>query len=351
MYLIRILLSPISFIYYALTRFRNHLYNIGYRRSFKFDTLVINVGNLTVGGTGKTPMIEYLIRLLRKDVRLATLSRGYGRKTKGFRIANDHDSARTIGDEPYQIYLKFKHEICVSVGEERALAIPEILFQNKETQVILMDDAYQHRSVVPDFNILLSDYNRPFYNDWVMPSGRLREPRRGAGRADMIIITKCPEDLTQYDMDDIIKKIGPYKRKDSEVFFTGTKYSQPKKIFEDAKHIFSDNVILFSGIARDKPLVDYVQENFNLITTLTFSDHHNYSKADIVKIRNRFEEIQQPERSILTTEKDMVKLLNMDLRSQLIDLPLYYLPIESYFLKNGHVFDNKIKKIVKQSLN
>ena len=190
------LLYPFTLLYGTITDFRNHLYNMGQRPSIQFDTNVINVGNLTVGGTGKTPHVEYLIRLLHSQYKVATLSRGYGRKTKGFILANDEATAESIGDEPLQFYKKFKNECVVSVGEERALAIPHILTEHPETQVVLLDDAYQHRAVTPSFNILLTDYNRLFYQDYPFPSGRLRERRKGAKRANAVIVTKCPDDLS-----------------------------------------------------------------------------------------------------------------------------------------------------------
>ena len=192
MILLRILLFPFSWLYYLITQIRNRLYDRGLKPSVKFELPVICVGNLTVGGTGKTPMIEHLIRLLQNRFKVATLSRGYGRATKGIRIAGPSENASTIGDEPFQFYTKFGKRITVAVGEERALAIPTILQECSDTQIILLDDGFQHRKVSPGFSILLTDYHRPFYNDFLLPSGRLRESRWGAERADVIVVTKCP---------------------------------------------------------------------------------------------------------------------------------------------------------------
>ena len=195
MKLLRWLFFPVSILYGLAMRFRNHLYDIGKKPQVEFDRVVISVGNLSMGGTGKTPMVEYLIRLLKADYKLATLSRGYRRKTRGYRMANAEDNAITIGDEPFQYYRKFGNEISVCVGEERVIAIPSAIMENEDIELFLLDDAYQHRKVARDFNILLSDYNQPFYTDYILPTGDLREPRKGAKRADCVIVTKCPDAL------------------------------------------------------------------------------------------------------------------------------------------------------------
>jgi tetraacyldisaccharide 4'-kinase len=193
---LRILLLPVAWLYEGITRLRNWLYDKGYKKSTSFPLPVISVGNLTVGGTGKTPHVEYLVRLLKDQRQLVTLSRGYGRQTKGFLIADEQANAATIGDEPMQFYQKFGHQIKVAVGEKRVPAIEQILRLYPKTEIILLDDAFQHRAVRPCFSILLSDYHRPFYTDFVLPAGRLRESRKGAGRADAVIFSKCPQNLS-----------------------------------------------------------------------------------------------------------------------------------------------------------
>ncbi|MGB3778502.1 MAG: tetraacyldisaccharide 4'-kinase, partial [Tunicatimonas sp.] len=195
--LLSILLFPLSLIYRAATTFRNHLYDIQSRKTIAFTPFIISVGNLSVGGTGKTPMVVYLAQRLKDDYPLAILSRGYGRQTRSVRIANAQDTARTLGDEPYLFYRRFGKQSTVAVGEERVAAVPEILFHTPDTQVILLDDAYQHRAIGRDFNILLTNHARPFYADQVLPAGRLRESRRGAQRADAVVVTKCPNHLPE----------------------------------------------------------------------------------------------------------------------------------------------------------
>ena len=344
MRLLALLLSPFTLIYYALMRFRNHLFDIGYKRSFQFDHTVIAVGNLSVGGTGKSPMIEYLIRLLAKRFQLTTLSRGYGRKSKGFKVANDNDDASSIGDEPFQFYLKYGRHINVTVGEQRALAIPEILFQHPANQVILLDDAFQHRTVVPNLNILLTEYKKPFYNDWVLPSGRLREPRNGAKRADVVVVTKCPEHLGAKDMDKIRAKILVYAKPGVPVFFSGIKYLEPKPVLDGVRFPFSENVYLFTGIANPQPLVQYVNLKYKLLFHKKFKDHHSYQEQDMKHMITHSKHLGKDNIIFLTTEKDRVKLLSESIKHEIRQVPVFYLPIECYFLKNGHIFDAEVQK-------
>ncbi|MBX9850422.1 MAG: tetraacyldisaccharide 4'-kinase [Cytophagaceae bacterium] len=349
MILLRILLLPFSLIYLIITRFRNHLFNIGYKPSFHFDTKVINVGNLRVGGTGKTPHVEYLIRLLKDNYKIATLSRGYGRKTKGIIIANDASGAKDIGDEPFQFYKKFSKDIIVCVGEERALAIPTILHERENTEVIILDDAYQHRTVIPDLNILLSDYHNPFYKDIVLPSGRLRESRSGAKRADIIIVSKCPANLTPEEKDKIKKNIKRYSRPHAEIFFTGIKYNEPVSIYGSSS--FKGKVLLVAGIANTQQMEQEVAAKFQLEKVLSFNDHHNYQEASIEKILKQFKEIKDNDKVILTTEKDMVKLSDIKFNKQLEKIPVFYLPIEIYFLDNKEKFDHLVLSCVQNPLN
>lgn len=337
MIFLRILLFPLTIIYDAVTRFRNHLFDLGNKPSFEFETNVIAVGNLSVGGTGKTPMIEYLIRLLQDQFELTTLSRGYGRKTKGFRIAEENDSPSSIGDEPFQLYNKFKN-IHVTVGEERALAIPEIIHNFENNQVILLDDAFQHRYVKPNLNILLSDYSKPFFNDFVLPSGRLRESRKGAERADIIIITKSPSRLDSNEKQDYRNRIKKYAKDDSPIFFTKIEYDDPVAL--SGHEQCSENIIVFTGVADNSALKNYVDKNYNLIETIAFADHHYYTEKDLKEL----ELLSKKHRncSFLTTEKDMVKLLPLINSGQFDALPLFYIPIKTVFLENGAVFDKKV---------
>lgn len=339
-----ILLFPFTLLYDLATRVRNYLFDIGYKTSFEFDRCIINVGNLSVGGTGKSPMVEYLIRLLKTDHKIATLSRGYGRKTKGFRIAGAEDTAGTLGDEPFQFHAKFE-EVTVTVGEERAVAIPFILAEKPDTEVIILDDAYQHRYVKPNFNILLTSYHKPFYDDWVLPSGRLRESRNGARRADCVILTKCPEAISKEERDQIKSQIQRYSN--GLVYFSKIEYKDPVPVL-NSRNDWSDKVFLFTGIANPLHLQQYVKTNYNLIEELHFGDHHQFTVKDIdqlISIANDRDLV------FLTTEKDMVRLLSDELKQKIKELPLFYIPIETRFIEDGEKFDSSVLKIVKSNLH
>jgi len=339
-----IILYPFTLLYDLATRFRNHLFNIGYKKSFEFDRAVIAVGNLSVGGTGKTPMVEYLIKLLNTSHTITTLSRGYGRKTKGFKIATDEDDHTTIGDEPKQFQNKFS-DITVAVGEERAVAIPFILAEKPDTDLIILDDAYQHRYVKPNFNILLTPFNKPFYEDFVLPSGRLRESRNGATRADAIIITKCPDHISDDNMTFMKNKVSQYSK--APVYFTYTSYQNPEHVFYPANTDWNDNVILFSGIASSYHLRNYLIDEFNLLEEIQFRDHHDYSTKDIKKIVEVFNSLSHSKKCIVTTEKDMVRLQKPEFRELLENIPVFYIPIEVRFVKDGKNFDEQLLKSVK----
>jgi tetraacyldisaccharide 4'-kinase len=342
----KLLFYPFALLYKLVTDFRNHLYDIGYRPSVHFDRLVIGVGNLTVGGTGKTPFVELLVRVLKSKYAIAALSRGYGRKTKGFRIASADDSAQTLGDEPYQYFTKFGDDIAVAVGEDRALAIPELLLHHEGIEIILLDDAFQHRRVQPHLNILLNDYHRPFYKDFLMPAGWLRESRTHARRADVVVVTKCPAGLADPEMETIASSIRRYAGSEKSVFFSTIRYLEPKRVFGEEP--FDENIILFSGIAQHEPLEAYVRQRFKLLDHIVFPDHHHYSVRDIEGIIARFHNVSATNKSLLTTEKDMVRLLGM--KPQLLqDYSVFYLPIELYFLKNEDFFVKTLLEKVNQS--
>ena len=329
-----VLLFPFTVLYDLITRFRNYLYDTGYKRSFEFQTNVIAVGNLSVGGTGKSPMVEYIIRLL-KDRKVVTLSRGYGRQTRGFRIATDQDTPRTIGDEPYQFYQKFDH-VYVTVGEQRAVAIPFILAELPNTEVIILDDAYQHRPVKPSLNILLTDYTKPFFEDHVLPTGRLRERRKGAERADIIVVTKCPKspDVHRYDQE--IRKYNPV----AHIAYSTIGYLPPQKI--SGAGDLSQHVFLITGIASPSSLKEYAKSNYTLIGEHYFKDHHDYTDKDVRLIKEQFEARNEDSKCILTTEKDMVKLRSLLKNDEFSQLPVFYLPIETVFINGGKRFDELV---------
>ncbi len=333
--MLRVLLLPFSWLYALVMAVRNGLYDLNLKKTHRFPVPVLGVGNLTVGGTGKTPHVEYLIRLLQPRYRVATLSRGYGRQTKGFRLAGHADSAATLGDEPYQLYRKFAPAVAVAVGERRAKAIPAILQAHPETDVIILDDAYQHRSVTPRLSILLTDYHRPFFRDHVLPAGRLREARRGAGRAHAVIVTKCPADLGATERQSITAAVRRYARPAVPVFFTGIGYGTPVAFGNG--EVFHPDVVLVSGLGNPAPLERYVRGQFRLLAHLAFRDHHRYGTADLQRMEETLAETGG--RALLVTEKDYVKLLSPDFAGFTGRLPFFYLPMEIFFLEGGSRFD------------
>lgn len=337
---LKILLFPLAILYDAVTSIRNRLFDAGVKPSASFDLAVIGVGNLSVGGTGKTPMIEYLVRLLSDRVNVATLSRGYGRKTKGIRIADASDTPATVGDEPYQFLTKFSDTAVIAVGEERAFAIPFIVDRYPEVNVVLLDDAFQHRQVRPSFQILLTDYRHLFVNDHLLPAGRLREARRGANRADVIVVTKCPNETTDDKMIDISSAIRRYS--DKPIFFTGIGYGGLKPVSQDAPYK-PERVILVSGIADASPLERYVRHNHQLVRHFNFGDHHAYSPNDVRRICDAALNAQA---AVVTTEKDIGKLNSEVFKSA--GVPLFFLPIEIRFLKNGKEFDEMVLNAVRK---
>lgn len=342
MTLLRILLFPFSFIYYVVTELRNRMYDQGLKPSVRFEIPVISVGNLSVGGTGKTPMIEYLIRLLQPQYRLATLSRGYGRKSRGFRIADSHDSAATLGDEPFQLYKKYGQKITVSVGEERALAIPLILQEHEDTNVILLDDAFQHRRVVPRFSILLTDYHKPFFNDFILPSGRLRESRGNASRADVIVVTKCPSTVSGNEITAITTLVKRYT--DKPIFFSTIRYGEATPFLNSVQKPIK-NITVITAIANADPLIEYVNQNYKLTKHFSYRDHHYYTAED-VRTWKAFAG-QNADTVFLTTEKDKVKLEAPEFQNELRSLCFYYLPIEMEFIKDGQEFEDMVLNVVK----
>lgn len=335
--LLKGLLYPFSLLYSAVMQIRNHLYDTGLRPSAAFDIPVISVGNLTVGGTGKTPMVEYLIRLLHARYKVAVVSRGYGRSTKGFIFADETASASSIGDEPFQYFQKFEGEINVAVGEERALAISLALQEAPDTEIVILDDAFQHRRVKPSLNILLCDYHRPFYDDLVLPAGRLREPSFSASRADLVVVTKCPPDITDEKFIEIERSIRAIAHK--PIFFSSISYGIPIG-FGMVHRELGDTIILVTGIANAGTLVEYCKAHFQVLEHLSFSDHRVYKLSDIQRLAELSR--RHPRASFLTTEKDMVKLNSPEFSSLIRELPVFYLPITVQFLKQGDDFDQLI---------
>lgn len=331
--MLRLLLFPFSILFDLVTRVRNHLYNIGHKPSFRFEVPVVCVGNLNVGGSGKTPMTEYLIRQLSTKHRLATLSRGYGRRTRGFRIANQQDNATTIGDEPYQVFRKFGSKVCVAVGEDRAFAIPFILHEHEDIEVIILDDAFQHRSVQPHFSVLLTEFSRPFTRDFVLPAGNLREARRGASRADAIVVTKCPP---KADIDRLAKEIQTYAP-GKPVFFSRISYGEPVPFGSIEKP--SGKVILVTGIANPEPLLEFLKTRFEVLKHMRFNDHHAFTDAEIDGMH--YEASLSTDVCLFTTEKDMVRLIRS---GKVAEHRWFYIPVAMEFIENGADFDSLVRR-------
>ncbi|PSL23871.1 tetraacyldisaccharide 4'-kinase [Dyadobacter jiangsuensis] len=295
-------LLPLSWIYGAVTDIRNFLFDKGILHSEKVLQKVIVVGNLTVGGTGKTPVIEYLTRLLSKQIPLAILSRGYGRDTRGFIEADSNASAATIGDEPFQFYSKFNREAIVVVCEKRVEGARKIHEKHPDVKLLLLDDAFQHRAIQRDLNILLNDYNRPFYEDHPFPAGRLRERRRGARRADAVVVTKCPAKLPGAEKENIIENIRRYTRPGVPVFFATTRYDVP--LSYEGGTVELKNVKMAAGIANPQPFAAYLTTRFSVTDQKVFPDHHNYTPSDVEDLIKNLKN----DTFVVTTEKDMVKL-------------------------------------------
>lgn len=323
------LLYPFALVYDLVTQLRNWFFDMGWLKSASSPITSIVVGNLSVGGTGKTPMIEFLIRMLRKEQKIATLSRGYGRKTRGFLKATPDVSPEEIGDEPFQIYQKFDQDIPVFVGEDRLNALNEIANKPDAPKLILLDDAFQHRYVSGDLKILLSTFQRPFFSDFLLPMGRLRESRSGAKRADLIIITKCPKPLSDSEKSRIKSEVANYCKLNAPVLFSSISYGQPIPL--GVPRLFSPKIILLTGLANDQPLVEYVREKFELLKVLSYPDHHDYSDVDFDKLKNTFKQLGSQNPVVLTTEKDAVKVKSNAPEGFLVEIPIFVLPIEVSF--------------------
>lgn len=330
---------PFSWLYGGIMDIRNWLYDHQKVRSFRFEVPMISIGNLTVGGTGKTPHIEYLIRFLQNHFSIATLSRGYGRKTKGFLLAHPEISSIEIGDEPMQFYEKFGKNIIISVGEERALAVPYILHDHPEVNLILLDDAFQHRPVQPDINIMLTDYKRLFYNDYPFPVGRLRERRHSAKRANIILVTKCPKSLSENEQQNIIQNIQKYNAH-APIFFTYFDYSSPKSLFLKEK-VCSKNVALVSAIAQPAHFEKDMKALFDVRHHFIFPDHYFFSEKDTQHFINFLE--QNPDCDLVCTEKDAVKLKEISIPEIFKDR-FFSMGIDVRFLEKETVFQDYIQE-------
>ncbi len=351
----RRILLPFSFFYGLVIRIRNYLYDSGRIESTSFGVPIISIGNLTTGGSGKTPHIEYLIKLFQDEYQAATISRGYGRKSKGYILAELPANTHLIGDEPMQYLTKFK-KVLVCVSEDRAEAVTNLLKREKQPQVILLDDAFQHRRIVPGINILLIEFDSIFNKDFLLPAGNKREPWSSAKRADIVLISKSPSILAPVER----KKITEYIRLITEkpLFFTYIKYGELARVFGNHNSMQmgleyyrekSFTILLLAGIANPSGLIEYLRRFTDKLEILVFNDHHEFHKKDVLTIKQTFDNIASANKIIVTTEKDMMRLKNPDIDITIQKLPLFFLPIEIAFHQDEEIFKQITKDYVRKN--
>jgi tetraacyldisaccharide 4'-kinase len=342
---LRLLLFPFSLIYGLIVIIRNFLYDASLFKSRQFDLPVIAVGNLEVGGAGKSPMTEYLIRLLKNDFKLATLSRGYGRKTKGYLLADQSATANLIGDEPAQFKHKFP-DITVAVCEKRGDGIEQLI---NDHEVIILDDAYQHRAVKPGLSILLFDFNSLNNPHWVLPTGNYREPFYGKWRAGIIIVSKCPADLPHAELEKIVADIAPQPYQ--QMFFTTINYLGLQDMDGNAPNTVIDadtTVFLLTGIANSQPLVNHIKKHTLHVIQHNYPDHHRFSLKNISKLADEFADCKSQKKVIITTEKDAQRLGEQELLPLVKKLPVLVLPIGISFLHHQQEFNEVIIEYVRK---
>lgn len=341
----RILLLPFALMYWVIIWVRNKMYDKDILLSTTFGLPVICVGNLSVGGTGKSPMVELLVSNLKDHFKIAVLSRGYKRKTKGYTMADDDSTALEIGDEPMQFHLKFP-DIPVAVGEKRLEAIPQLLQDKPATEVIILDDAFQHRAVKAGLNILLTEYDNLFTRDFFLPTGDLRDLKSSYKRAEIIVVTKCKPDLSEEEKLKIMEEINPVKGQ--QIFFSYIQYGQPYHITNKVLYNFKKQteVLLVTGIANSKPLEKLILEQCNTYEKLNYPDHHVFIIDDLKEMLIQFKQMDSDNKIILTTEKDAMRLLKF--RQEIEVIPLYVIPIRHHFMFNEA---NRFNEIVVNFIN
>ncbi|HEY9551304.1 MAG TPA: tetraacyldisaccharide 4'-kinase [Prevotella sp.] len=345
-------LLPLSWLYGLAVGLRNHLFEMGILKERSFSIPVIAVGNITVGGSGKTPHVEYLVRLLKDAMHVAVLSRGYKRKSSGYVLAHAQTPMPMIGDEPYQMKRKFP-EIHVAVDKKRTRGINRLTTDEptKDVDVILLDDAFQHRYVKPGINILLVDYHRLIVYDKLLPAGRLREPLNGKNRADMVIVTKCPKDLTPMEFRVLTKSMDLYPYQ--SLFFTTLRYGALQPLFGGAerelKSIARHHVLLLTGIASPRQLAEDLKPLDASLTLMSFGDHHHYTAADIMHINEVYERLPEP-KVLVTTEKDAARLYDAEGLSAAVKADIYALPVSiEFMLGQQNNFNSKIISYVQKN--
>jgi tetraacyldisaccharide 4'-kinase len=347
MILLKFLLLPFSFIYGLIVKVRNYLFDIGLLKSVAFKLPVICVGNLSAGGTGKTPHVEYLIRLLQNHKKIAVLSRGYLRKTSGFVLADAHSTVAKVGDEPMQYINKFKN-VLVAVDEDRCHGIRKLMTEQPEMKAVILDDAYQHRYVKPGLTILLTDFHSLYTNDYLLPAGRLREPKKGAKRADIIIVTKTDPVFSPLSKREVLEKINPLPHQ--KVFFSFVTYGFPVPLFPDLpvlRYNLINTIVLFVGIANPYPLEQYLKRLCSELIIVRFKDHHQFSEKDIADVKSTFNNQFTKRKVLITTEKDAMRLHEPSILHLLKGMPIYYIPIEvSFHFREKEKFDKLVTDFV-----
>jgi tetraacyldisaccharide 4'-kinase len=327
----RILLLPFALLFGLIVIIRNWMYDKNILKSSSFGLPLICVGNLSVGGTGKSPMVEFLVLHLKGRFKVATLSRGYKRKTKGYALANETTTAIDIGDEPMQFYKKFP-DVPIAIGEERMVAIPQLLHDQPETQVVILDDAFQHRAIKAGLNILLTDYGNLFTRDFFLPTGDLRDAKSGYKRAEIIIVTKCKPELSAEEKTGLVKEINP--QSNQKIFFSAIAYGVPYHITHRTFYHIDENteVLLVTGIANPRSLKFFLEERVHIYHMMHYNDHHIFSIDDLRDIKKRFRNMDAQKKIILTTEKDAMRLLKFS--NEIDNMAIYVMPIEHKFLFN-----------------
>lgn len=352
------LLKPISWVYGMVVAVRNKLFDWGVLKSHTFDVPVVVVGNLAVGGTGKTPHTEYIVDMLRQEYHIGVLSRGYKRKTKGFVLAGQRSTPNDIGDEPYQIYQKFGHQVRVAVCESRVKGIKELLRLDPQINLIVLDDAFQHRYVHPTATVVLTEWNRPVYNDDLLPLGRLREPMRGLLRADIVIVTKCPAEMRPIDISLVYDHLNlfPYQT----VYYSRYRYGSLVSVFSDeVKYVPAldwmtdqDAVLVLSGIANPRPMLHFIRSHRVKATLARYPDHHNFTRHDFEEILRKFNAMDGRNKYIITTEKDAVRIANNPYYPHELKAVTFYLPIKVEFMgpkrpDNAPSFGAELRRVIK----
>lgn len=346
----KIALFPLAVVYGIITTLRNALYDWKILKSKTVNAHTICVGNLAVGGTGKTPHVEHIIRLLQNDFKIATLSRGYKRKTSGFLLADENSTATDIGDEPLQYKTK-NPSLMVAVNANRVDGINQLLELPNPPQVVILDDAFQHRALKCELNIVVSEYSNIYLHDWMMPSGYLREPRKGIHRADIIIISKTPEKTSAVEIRNLIKDIKPLAHQ--KLFFTWLKYGElagfqnPANTINTLNELFRFRIVVFTGIGNPEPMITYLKEYAAEVKHIQYPDHHEFTIENLTDIREKLDEFQGGNKIIVTTEKDAMRLKSGDLQDIANNLPLYVLPIEVDFKDKTQEFNDIILNYVR----